>query len=263
MNRARNIRRTIVILVIVVVVAAGAVLVLNLDRIVKTGVETYGPKMTGVTVTVDAVHIGLLTASANIKNLVVGNPQGYQSPQAISIGAISAGIDPTTVFSQKTRIRFIKIESPQITFDGGLGGNNLATILNNVNGSEASGGPAVTNAVGNPKPAKKYEVDDLLITGAKVNGSIVLFAGQGNLNSQSPRPRNPSDRSGPGNRWHHHDRFDAPDPSSHHHFHHQNRRHRSGQCRQRRRKSRQTRHQQRQKSLRQSPRKIDKAGART
>ncbi len=178
MNRARNIRRTIVILVIVVVVAAGAVLVLNLDRIVKTGVETYGPKMTGVTVTVDAVHIGLLTASANIKNLVVGNPQGYQSPQAISIGAISAGIDPTTVFSQKTRIRFIKIESPQITFDGGLGGNNLATILNNVNGSEASGGPAVTNAVGNPKPAKKYEVDDLLITGAKVNGSIVLFAGR-------------------------------------------------------------------------------------
>ena len=178
MNRAKNIRRSIVILVIAVVVIAGAVLVLNLDRIVKTGVDTYGPKMTGVTVTVDAVHIGLLTASANIKDLVVGNPQGYQAPQAISIGAISAGIDPTTVFSPKIRIRFIKIEAPEITFEGGLGGNNLAAILNNVNGSEASGGPTVTNAVGQPKPAKKYEVDDLLISGAKVNGTIRLFGGK-------------------------------------------------------------------------------------
>ncbi len=178
MTRSQRITRGITIVVVAAVVIAAVVLVSNLDRIVKTGVETYGPKITGVTVTVDAVHIGLLNASAHIKGLVVGNPKGYQSPQAISIGAIGAAIDPTTVFSQKTRIRFVRIESPEITFEGGLDGNNLSAILDNVNGSERSGGPTVTNAVGNPRPPKKYEVDDLVISGAKVNGAIILFGGK-------------------------------------------------------------------------------------
>jgi len=67
------------------------------------------------------------------------------------------------------------VRSPEITFEGNpLGANNLKKIMDNVNAF--TGGKAAqtadTNAVakpGAPKPAKKLEVDDFLISGAKVH----------------------------------------------------------------------------------------------
>ena len=41
-----------------------------------------------------------------------------------------------------------------------------------------NGGPASTNTTANAKPAKKIEVDDLLITGAKVHVSLTGLGGK-------------------------------------------------------------------------------------
>jgi hypothetical protein len=164
----------IVVLLIVVVVAVG----LFLGPIVKTGIEAIGPKITQVSIKVDAVNVSLLTGSASVKGLVVGNPDGYKTPNAISIGTAAVGVNPLSVLSDKIVVRSIHVESPEITFEGGLGGNNLSKIMDNVNGSAQTGGPVSTNSAGKPKPAKKIEVDDFLITGAKVHGTLVLFGGK-------------------------------------------------------------------------------------
>lgn len=140
-----------------------------LDRIVKKAVEIYGPQMTQTSVAVDTVHLSLLTGSAKVKGLVVGNPDGYKSPQAIAVGIIAVGVDPTTIFSKKVVFRSIRLESPEITFEGGLGGNNLGQILDNVNAAGKSGGTLSTNAAAQPTSETKYEVDNLTITGAKVH----------------------------------------------------------------------------------------------
>jgi hypothetical protein len=58
----------------------------------------------------------------------------------------------------------VRVEAPEITFEGNpFSGNNLSTILKNVN--------AATNAPAKEanKPGKKLEVDEFVITGAKVN----------------------------------------------------------------------------------------------
>jgi len=164
-------------ILIVLIIVAVMVAALNLDRIVKKSVEAYGPQITKVPITLDAVHIGLLTGSASVKGLVVGNPPGYKMPQAISIGEASVGVNPLSILSDKIIVRSIVVKSPEITFEGGLSGNNLSTIKNNMNSTAQTGGPTVTNSVGKPKPAKKLEVDDFLITGAKVNGTLKLFSG--------------------------------------------------------------------------------------
>ena len=168
----------IVLILVALVIIAVVVVALNLDRIVKKTIETYGPQITKVSVTLDSVHIGLLTGSASVKGLVVGNPPNFKSTQAMSVGEASVGINPMSLLSDKIVVRSVEVKSPSITFEGGLSGNNLMTIKNNVGGTAQKGGPTVTNSVGQPKPAKKLEVDDFLITGAKVNGSLVLFAGK-------------------------------------------------------------------------------------
>ena len=163
---------------LVLIVAAAIAVALFLDGIVKTGVEAVGPKITGVSIKLDEVHIGLLTGSASVKGLVVGNPDGYKTPNAISVGLAEVGVDPFSIFSDKIVVRSVHVESPEITFEGGLGGNNLSKIMDNVNGVAKSGGPAPASTTTSNKPAKKIEVDDLLITGAKVSGTLILFGGK-------------------------------------------------------------------------------------
>ena len=77
-----------------------------------------------------------------------------QTPHAIRVDAASLALMPGSIFSDKVMIKSIRVESPNIYYEGGLDGDNLRTILNNVSAS------------------KKLQVDDLVITGAKVNVSV-------------------------------------------------------------------------------------------
>jgi uncharacterized protein involved in outer membrane biogenesis len=169
---------SVVIILLVLVIAVGIVAGFFLNPIVKKSAETIGPKITKTSVTLDAVDLSLLTGSAKIKGLAVGNPEGYKMPNAIRVGTIGVGLNPFSVLSDKIVVRSVKIESPEITFEGGLGGNNLSKILDNVNGTAQAGGPVSTNATGKAKPAKKIEVDDLLISGAKVHVLLTDLGGK-------------------------------------------------------------------------------------
>src|SRR5690348_712690 len=170
-----------VVLILVVLTIIGAIVAsVFLRDIVNEGVETVGPQLTRVSVKLDEVHLTLLTGSASVKGLLVGNPQGYHAPQAISAGLISVGVNPMSVLSDKIVVRSLHVESPEITFEGGLSGNNLSQILANVNAATrtpAKSGAASTNAPAPTKPSQKLEVDDLLITGAQVHVSLTDLGG--------------------------------------------------------------------------------------
>ena len=163
---------SVVLILLVLIVVGGVAVGFFLSNLVKTGMETVGPKITQVSIKVDAVNLSLLTGSARVNGLVVGNPQGYQAPQAISVGTAAVEVDPFSVLSDKIVIRSVRVEAPEITFEGNpLSGNNLGKIMQNVNAAARSGGPSATNTPAKPtnKPGQKLEVDELLITGAKVN----------------------------------------------------------------------------------------------
>jgi hypothetical protein len=144
----------IVALIVVMVTAIAVGVTLFLDSGIKRGVETLGPQLTKADVKLDGVSISLLSGSGQIKGLVVGNPAGYHTPHAIRVDAASLALMPGSLFSDKVIIKSIRVESPNIYYEGGLDGDNLRTILNNVSFS------------------KKLQVDDLVITGAKVNVSV-------------------------------------------------------------------------------------------
>ena len=163
----------IVVLLVVGVIAVGVFL----GSIVKAGMETVGPKVTQTTLTVEAVNISLLGGSASVKGLVLGNPAGYQAPQAISVGDAAVSLAPGSLLSDKIVIRSVAVRNAEITFEGNpFGANNLTKIMDNVNAMTASAhagtnAPAAS-AAGAKKPAKKLEVDDLLITGAKIHANL-------------------------------------------------------------------------------------------
>jgi len=175
------IRRIIIVVLLLVVIAVLGVLFF-LDGIVKKGIETVGPTVTKVPVTVDTVHVSILGGSGSIKGLVVGNPTGFQTPHSISIGSASLALKLGSVLSSKVVIKSIELKQPDIYLEQTLHGNNLLSLLDNVNGSGTTGtSPTTTtpppSASGAPKPEKKLEVDDFLISGAKLYVSAQGMSG--------------------------------------------------------------------------------------
>lgn len=166
--------RLLVALVVLMILAVVGV-AFFLDGAIKKGVETVGPQIAKVDVKLDGVSLSLLTGSGKIKGLVVGNPEGYKTPHAISVGSASLAISPGSVFSDKVVIKSIRVEAPEVIYELGAGGNNLKRIQANV---ESFTGPADPNAPASDKASKKLQVDEFIITGGKVSLSASMLGGQ-------------------------------------------------------------------------------------
>lgn len=171
-------KKILIVLAAIVAVAIVAALVIgsNLGGIVKSAVETVGPKITQTTLTLDSVSLSPLSGSGSIKGFVLGNPAGYQSPYAIKLGEAKLEVDAKSVASDKIHIKSVKVTDPQITIEGGLTDNNLKKIQANV-ASFAGGEKAASSASSGPQ--KKLQVDDFLLTGAKVEVKLSIFGGHG------------------------------------------------------------------------------------
>lgn len=165
-----------VVLLLVAVLVAGV----HLGDLVKAGMERVGPKVTRTTLTVDKVNLSLFSGSAGVHGLVLGNPEGFKALTSISISNAAISLAPGSVLSDKIVIHSIEVRAPDITFEGSLVGdnNNLSKILANVNSMSGPGNQTGTSApapaapAGPRKPAKKLEVDDFLITGARVHANL-------------------------------------------------------------------------------------------
>src|SRR2546429_3768049 len=129
--------RVVVVLLVLLVVAVGASIYF-LGSIVKKGVETVGPQITGTEIKLDSATLSLLSGSGKLKGLLVGNPEGFKTESAIKVGSVSVGVVAGSVFSDKVHVKEVRVEAPEITFEGGLKGNNLSRLLDNV--QAATGG---------------------------------------------------------------------------------------------------------------------------
>jgi hypothetical protein len=156
----------------------------SLNGAIKRGVEVYGPRFTKTDVALKSVNLSILSGSGTISGLVVGNPEGFKTPEAIRIGTLSLHLKPSSLLSDKVVVKSLHIESPEITFETDLKGNNLKKIESNLNESTGGGGkPAQPAPAPTPSDQKKeekaasrkLEVDDLVITGGKVHVSVTML----------------------------------------------------------------------------------------
>jgi hypothetical protein len=167
--------------VVVLGIIAVFVLALSLDRIVKSGVEVVGPRIVQVPITLDSIHIGVLSGSVKVRSLVVGNPDGFKTPFSVSVGVAEVSADVASALSDKIVVHSVHVESPEITFEGGFSQNNLSKIMDNLKSPPQAGGTSATNvpaSQGGSQTSKKIEVDDFLITGAKVHVVLTSFGGK-------------------------------------------------------------------------------------
>ncbi len=151
-------------------------LFLSLNSIVKSGVVAFGPEVIKAPIQLDGVSISAFSGGGEIKGLVIGNPEGFKTPNAVKLGVASLQVKPMSLLGDKVVVQSVKADAAEITFEGSLGSSNLGKIQENVDAYVASLlGPASKDK---KSAGKKLQVDEIVISNAKINLSLTLLGGQ-------------------------------------------------------------------------------------
>ncbi len=181
------IKKIFLFLVLLALLAAAAVYFLGstaLNKGIKQGVETYGPKVTQTPVTLAEVNLSVFSGKGTLTGLNVGNPEGFKNENIFALGQIDVEVDTGTVFSDKIVINKIYIRQPEISYEKTLRTSNVKKLLENI---EAFTGPAKDTPVDETPEAegakKQVVIKQLIIE----DGTI--FVGAMGIGQTVPLPR--------------------------------------------------------------------------
>jgi uncharacterized protein involved in outer membrane biogenesis len=132
--------------VVVIVAVIGIVLLVsNLDKIVKSVIETAGSEATATTVTVRNVELSLSSGEGTLEGLTIGNPAGFDSEYAFQLDRTRIGLDLASISSDVIVVREIVVDGPRLFFEQKEDGNNLDAILENLGGDSGSSDDAAAS----------------------------------------------------------------------------------------------------------------------
>ncbi|QHI68291.1 DUF748 domain-containing protein [Tichowtungia aerotolerans] len=164
--------------IVIVVLLVGVMLFLG--NIIKAGIETVGPKVAGVPMTVEKVRVNPLTGLVHVKALVIGNPEGFKTPSAMELGEFKLNISLASLMSDTVVINEILIDAPEITYEKSLKSSNLAELQKNLTPEET--GEPKEEIAEEPKKekgsSKKVVIEDFQLNNAKVNVTITALGGK-------------------------------------------------------------------------------------
>lgn len=165
--------KKIIISLIAVIIITIAGLSLSLGKIARSAIEEAGSKMLGANIRVEEIDVSVLGGRLDIKNLIVGNPEGFVSDHAFALGEILVQLDIASVFSDTVVINSIAVKNPEINYEVGMGKTNINTLLGNINSGKPAGSAAEDNGAGaETTGSKKVVIEDLLIKDAKVQAKL-------------------------------------------------------------------------------------------
>ncbi|MYD30807.1 MAG: hypothetical protein F4X01_04265 [Nitrospira sp. SB0661_bin_20] len=165
---------------------------LSLNALVKGGIETVGPRILGVPVTLEDVNVTLLSGTsmhAGLTGLTVNNPEGYETSSAVSLPEIQIKVDWNSLLTDTVIVEEVLIVKPAVTFEWSLRGSNLATIHENVKRNTWSGSDDDQEKDAEPEERQEFDksvhVKKVTVKDAIINVSFV--GGQSEV-TQLPLP---------------------------------------------------------------------------
>lgn len=177
----------------VIAVAAAS---LMLGRVVKTGIETFGPRVLGAPVTLTGAAISPLSGTGVLHGLVIGNPEGYAGPVAVSAASVEIKVDVASLWKRTIVIERLAVREPRVVWELGTDGASNITRLQRDAEAYAARYGASAPAAGGSSETRSLQIKDLEVTGGQVGLSAAAF-GTGTLNAPLPDIRL-SNLGGPG-----------------------------------------------------------------
>ncbi len=183
----------LLVLIGVIGIVAVVLVGLSLNALVKGGIETMAPKILGVPVTLEDVDIALLSGKnmrAGLTQLVINNPEGYETASAVSLPDIRVHVDRNSLLTDTVIVEEVLIVAPAMTFEWSLQGSNLGTIQENVKRNTRSGSDDNSRVKSGKheegeEPQKTIHIKKVMVKDAIINVSFI--GGQSEV-TQLPLP---------------------------------------------------------------------------
>lgn len=148
----------------------------NLGPLIKKAVNTQGPKITGTELRLGDVDVSLLSGQVTLQKFLLGNPQGFNSPHAVSVKSIYVDVDEQSLTDETIIIERIEVVGPDIYYEKGAGSDNFKALQKNI-AKEAGGGSSNASA-DNGESGKKLLIRELVIRDGQVHLAVKGLAGQ-------------------------------------------------------------------------------------
>ncbi len=170
---------------IVIIVAAVFYVLSSLDSIVAGAIQKYGSQVTQTPVSVSSLSIDLKAGTAGIKQLSVGNPDGFSAPNIFTLGGISTRLDIASVGNDPIVIDEILIDKPDVFYEiNKAGESNIKALQNNIEQSTGGSGGAKADSTQSSGP--KLIIRKLVIDGGRID-AIVAALGDKAHTAKLPR----------------------------------------------------------------------------
>jgi uncharacterized protein involved in outer membrane biogenesis len=173
----KSIARTLFLvagLLIVLLVIVASVFWLHLNAIARVSIEKVLSHVLLVNVSVESVRISPLSGKAALHRLVIGNPEGYKTPEAFSVDTVAVVADIRSFRTSQPTIKSITLHNPRITLEQGFSESNISRLIRNA--SRLKSQTAERKAP--PAARKQIRIQTLTIDGAAVALSAPVLQGR-------------------------------------------------------------------------------------
>ncbi len=159
--------------VIGLVLLGAVVAYLGLGAMWKAALERYGSEFVEVPVSVERVRVRPMAGIIEVYSLVVGNPEGFKTKQALSVERMELALEWRSLFSSKTRLHLLDLHALEATYERALLKSNLGVISKTVQAK-----------VKKPEELDKrlkrpLQVDEVILESGRVNATATLLGGRG------------------------------------------------------------------------------------
>ncbi len=157
------IRRAIllVILLVIVVVAIGY---FNLNRIVRTTVESQATDQLKLQTTLGGADLSLFGGEVKLSDLKIASPQGFSAPQMFTLGGTAVKVNYSQLRQEPIHITSITITKPLLVIEQANGKLNFKVAMDQI----PSGPPAPAPSTEKKSEPLKLIIDDLTLDSATV-----------------------------------------------------------------------------------------------
>ncbi|MCS6814811.1 MAG: AsmA family protein [Cyanobacteria bacterium] len=102
---------------------------LNLDRIVKNQVERDLTTALQTTTTISRFRLNPWRGQLTIQGLTIANPANFTTPNLVTVQSIQVQLRPASLLSNTLKIKEMRVQSTEVTFEQQQLRNNLVVAL--------------------------------------------------------------------------------------------------------------------------------------
>lgn len=158
------------VIVLVVVVVIAIVVVLNLGKLVETGVERGGSMVLGVETELEGASVSLLGGTVGLDGLRLGSPEGFDAPAMFELSHAHATVDLGSLRSDEIVVHEVVVDGAEITLEFAGGKTNWGALMDRL---EREPAPEEEPEVAK----KKVRIERMVFTNGKVHVAGIPLAG--------------------------------------------------------------------------------------